>query len=221
MSSFDLPNGISLDDPRPIAAEAPYTFFMPHPLELAALRPGDMVQAMFRQDEGETTYGVERMWVEIEELIDGGVSGTLCNTPYDMPLIKLGDHVSLPLTHLITVKFSEKLPRPDLTGLPEQRQYWDRCFVDDCVLRGRSHVDYLYREEPYPLREGERDPDSGWRFRGTASAIAEDEAGGRKPHYIAVGKVLNADDRWLPLIDRELGTAFQWDETSESYIELD
>ena len=63
--------------------------------------------------------------------------------------------------------------------------------------------------------------DSGWRIRGTSEAIADDEQRGEGPMYIAIGKVLNADDRWLPLIDREHGTAFQWDADVQDYVELD
>lgn len=154
-------------------------------------------------------------------MAEGGVSGTLVNTPYDMPLIKQGDPVTAPLTHIITVKFSEDLPFPDLTGLPPQHEYWDRCFVDDCVLQDRSQVDYIYREEPVMTREGDKDPDSGWRLRGTEQAVAEDKAQGNEPHYIALGKVLNIDDSWLHLIDRETGTAFQWDAQAQAFIELD
>lgn len=221
MAQIILPPGIVLDDPRPIAADAPYTYFLPHRLELAALRPGDAVQAVFRQEQGETTYGAERMWVTVERLVEGGVSGTLANVPYDLPLIRHGDPVTLPLSHVITVKFSDDMPWPDLTGLPPQRGYWDRCFVDDCVLRGRSRVDYLYREEPDMTREGDTDPDSGWRIRGTEEAVEEDRANEARPHYVALGAVLNKDDRWLHLIDREHPCAFQWDETSGTYMELE
>jgi hypothetical protein len=63
MAANVVPAGITLDYPRSITEEAPYIFFLPHRLELATLRPGDLVQAVFRQTDGETTYGAERMWV--------------------------------------------------------------------------------------------------------------------------------------------------------------
>ena len=93
--------------------------------------------------------------------------------------------------------------------------------VDPCVVEGRSHADYLYREEPDMTRDGDQYPDSGWRIRGTDEAIAADERLGEKPMYIALGKVLNADDRWLHLIDREIGSAFLWDPERDDYIELE
>jgi hypothetical protein len=213
----ELPEGIALNDPRPIAAEAPYTFFLPLPVELAALEPGDMVQAIFRETSGDRQYGAERMWVEVEAVADGFVSGKLLNQPFDMPSLKLDDWMCIPLTHVITVKFQDGKPKLDMAG---PRSYWDRCFVDACVVEGRCHADYFYREEPDMTREGDKDPDSGWRIRGTEEAIAEDERLGEKAMYIALGKVLNQDDRWIHLIDSPVGSAFQWDAARGDYIAL-
>jgi hypothetical protein len=212
-----LPPGIALNDPRPIAAEAPYTFYLPLPDELDALEPGDMVQAIFRETSDDRQYGAERMWMEVDGLADGFVSGKLLNQPFDMPSLKLGDWLRIPLTHVITVKFQEGKPKLDMAG---PRSYWDRCFVDACVVEGRSHADYFYREVPDMTREGDKDPDSGWRIRGTDEAVAEDKQLGKDPMYIALGKVLNADDRWIHLIDSEVGRAFQWDGDKGDYIEL-
>lgn len=213
-----LPVGIALNDPRPIAAAAPYSFFLPLPQELAAIEPGDTVQAIFREIAGNRKYSAERMWMLVEAIDDGFVSGTLCNAPFDMPSIKAGDWLRIPLTHVITVNFQEGKPPLDITG---PRSYWDRCFVDACVVEGRCHVDYFYREQPDMTREGDKDPDSGWRIRGTHEAIAEDERLGEKPMYIALGKVLNRDDRWLHLIDSPIGSAFQWDSERGDYIALE
>jgi hypothetical protein len=212
-----LPEGIVLNDPRPIAAEAPYSFYLPLPQELAALEQGDMVQAIFREIAGGRKYDAERMWVEVEAVADGFVSGKLVNTPFDMPSLKLDDWMRIPLTHVITVKFQEGKPLLDMAG---PRSYWDRCFVDACVVEGRCHVDYFYREEPDMTKDGDKDPDSGWRIRGTDDAIAEDERLGEKPMYIALGKVLNQDDRWIHLIDSPVGSAFKWDADKGDYIAL-
>ncbi|MCR2833883.1 immunity protein Imm33 domain-containing protein [Parerythrobacter lacustris] len=214
---IELPAGIALDDPRLIAAAAPYTYDLPWPDEIAALAPGDGVQAIFREIGGGRKYSAERMWVTIEQIADGFVAGYLDNDPFDMPSIKHRDRVRIPLTHVISCTYVDGKERP---VVPERRRYWDRCFVDACVVEGRSHADYLYREEPDMTREGDENPDSGWRIRGTDETIAEDERLGEKPMYIALGKVLNSDDRWLHLIDREIGCAFQWDADRDKYIEL-
>ena len=47
MSRIELPEGVAIDDPRPIAASAPHTFFLPHPEELAAPSPGDGIKEFF------------------------------------------------------------------------------------------------------------------------------------------------------------------------------
>lgn len=215
---IELPEGIALNDPRPIAAEAPYTFDMPRPEELASLEPGDGAQAIFCETAGGREYGAERMWVLVERVEDGFVVGRLDNDPLDMPSIKCGDPVRIPLTHVILCTYVKDKPRPKV---PERRSYWDRCFVDACVVEGRSHADYFYREEPDMTQEGDKSPDSGWRIRGTYEAIAEDKQLGEEPMYIALGKVLNADDRWIHLIDSPIGSAFRWDAEIGDYIELE
>ncbi|MCZ8136693.1 MAG: DUF2185 domain-containing protein [Porphyrobacter sp.] len=215
---IELPEGIALNDPRPTAASAPYTYFMPFPEELAALGPGDGVKVTFHETAGGREYDGERMWVLVERIENGFVVGKLDNEPYDMPSIRLGDPVRIPLTHVIDCTFAAGKPAP---SVPQRREYWDRCFVDACVVEGRSHADYLYREEPDMTGADDKYPDSGWRIRGTNEAIAEDEELGEKPMYIALGKVLNADDRWLHLIDREIGCAFQWSAERDDYIELE
>ncbi|WP_394727574.1 DUF2185 domain-containing protein [Altererythrobacter sp. GH1-8] len=188
---------------------------MPHEAELAALKPGDGVKAIFRQTTGETKYDAERMWVLIERIEDGMVFGTLDSDPADMPLIEAGMPVAVPLTHVISTAFSKGNPRPET---PPRREYWDRCFVDTCVLEGRSHVDYLYREPPDMTREGDEFPDSGWRLRGLPELVEQDEELETPFQYIALGTVLNKDDRWLHLIDEEPGVAFQWDPETQDYI---
>ena len=219
MSRISLPDGIALDDPRPIAASAPYTYFLPHPDELAALKPGDGVKAVFRQLEGAHTYDAERMWVGVERIEDGWVHGSLDNEPVGMDKLTLGDPVVLPLTHVISTHFpNDENPRP---STPAVREYWDRCMVDICVLEGRSHVDYLYRQVPDMGQEGDKYPDSGWRFRGTDEAVEADSNKENPFEYIAIGKVLNADDRWLHLVDEEPGVAFQWDPDAQDYIRYD
>lgn len=217
MTISGLPPGIALNDPRPIAAKAPYTFELPHKVELSALQGGDAVKAIFRQTEGETKHSAERMWVQIERIEEGVVHGTLDNDPIDMPLIEAGMPVSIPLTHVISCAFHADNPRPDI---PDRRDYWDRCMVDTCVIEGRSHADYIYRETPDMTREGDEYEDSGWRIRGTDAAIAEDAANDILPQYVALGVVLNSDDRWLHLIDSDPGSAFSWDAEAQDYVAL-
>ena len=215
---IELPEGVALNDPRPIAASAPYTFELPHSDEITALEQGDGVKAIFREVADGRHYDAERMWVSVDRIENGFVIGKLDNEPYDMPSFKLGDPVRIPLTHVISCTYAEGKQAPQVH---ERRSYWDRCFVDACVVDGRSHVDYFYREEPDMTQEGDKYPDSGWRIRGRDEAVAEDDRLGEKPVYIALGKVLNQDDRWIHLIDSPIGSAFQWDAVRGDYIELE
>jgi hypothetical protein len=199
----------SLDDPRPIAASAPYTFYLPSQRLLDAVRPGDLVQAIFRPAPQNRDYGAERMWVTVVERKGGVVVGYLENQPFDMPQIAPGTSVTMPLAFAIDVQWADGHNGPVEPPAPE---YWERCMVDDCVAEGRSYVDYLYREEPDLTHDGDEFPDSGWRLRGTSAAIAADEKNALNPKYIAIGAVLNQDDRWIHLINEPAGTAFQWND---------
>lgn len=213
---MSLPDGISLRDPRPIAAENPYTFELPHPEHVAAAREGDLVKAIFVDRDG--GYDAERMWMRIEKRTADTFVGVLDNEPSDMVNLACGDPVTVPIDHVIGVYTGDGRELPEV----EQRKtYWDRCFVDACVADGRCQADYIYREEPDMTEDGDKYPDSGWRIRGTEEAITDDEAKGDKPHYIALGAVLNVDDRWVGLIDRDYPCAFQWDEAAQQYIELE
>ena len=91
-------------------------------------------------------------------------------------------------------------------------------------LRSGRIVSLRLEQLPAAQRDHAADPsgaeDSGWRIRGTNEAIAEDEGRGEPPVYVAIGAVLNADDRWLHLIDSATGTAFQWDSALQDYFEL-
>ncbi|MBS0483332.1 MAG: DUF2185 domain-containing protein [Proteobacteria bacterium] len=204
----------SLDDPRPIAASAPYTFCLPSQRLLDAVRPGDLVKAIFRPKPSNRNYDAERMWVTVAQLKGDQLIGELANQPFDMPQMKQGMSVTVPLNFVIDIDWAEGHVGPFEAP---SREYWDRCMVDDCVSEGRSRVDYLYREEPDLGCDEDRYPDSGWRIRGTDEAIAADEAADRKPVYIAIGAVLNQDDSWIHLIDEPIGSSFLWDDARGKY----
>jgi hypothetical protein len=204
----------TLYDPRPIQQESPYTFFLPHPDEIATIAPGDLVKTIFRPLPQNRQYAAERMWVEVTAVEAEGFAGTLVNEAFDMPQLPIGTQVFVPRTHVIDIVPGEGR---EPVSVPTPPSYWERCMVDDCVLRGASHVDYLYREEPDLQVEGDTYPDSGWRLRGTDQAIEADERAGKKPKYVALGAVLNQDDRWIHLIEEPAGCAFLWDDAMGCY----
>lgn len=201
-----------IEDPRPVAESAPYTFFMPSDTELAALAPGDLAQLVFRSLPPGRVWEAERMWVKIETISREWLTGRLVNSPSDMPQLRLNSFVELPRQHIISIYWNEdrKVAPPPSPG---RRSYWERCLVDRCVSDDGVPVHYLYREEPEPLEQGETYPDSGWRIRGDYRGLTDEEMDAREIEYVALGRVLNADDSWIHLIDAPIGSAFirDWD----------
>jgi hypothetical protein len=207
----------SLDDPQLIAANAPYTFFLPPPTWLTALQPGDWVQAIFRPIPQDRKFDAERMWVRIERVLPNGITGILDTDPSDMPQLAVGAELFVPLDYVIDVQFADgHQPPPPIL----RKEYWGRCMVDQCVTDGRSPVDYFYREVGDLGAASDRYPDSGWRLRGSESAIEEDEERGLPPQYIAIGVVLNADDSWLHLIDEPVGAGFRRSDETDTFVRV-
>jgi hypothetical protein len=197
-----------VDDPRSVAESAPYTFFLPSENELLAIEPGDIAKVTFRGVPPSDEWDAERMWVVVTGAHGDRLVGKLDNHPSDLPQLTLGDTVEFKRSDVIDILWSKErvhTPPPP----PPRREFWDRCMVDDCVLRGRSEVDYLYREAPDMALPDDKYPDSGWRIRGNEQSIDQDEANGLAPHYVALGNVLNQDDTWLDLIDYPAGSAFR------------
>ena len=200
-----------IDDPRPIAAEAPYTYFLPSENELLALGPGDLAKIVFRSLPPGREWGAERMWVLITMVEGDLLTGTLDNTPSDMPQLRAGDTVRFKRSDVISLLWSEERTVPP-PPTPERRDYWERCFVERCVVDDGEGVYYLYREEPDPDDPEDTYPDSGWRIRGDFRGLDDEAIEARPIYYLALGAVLNHDDSWLHLIDAPVGSAFIRDE---------
>ena len=196
-----------LVDPRPIAAEAPYTFFLPTQAELDALAEGDLVKLIFEPLSPGPKWSAERMWVIVTGTGGASLTGKLDNQPHEVD-VELGDIVRFERHHAIAVDFGER--EVDLP-VRRRRGYWSRCFVDGCVLDGSEPVECLYRIEPEARQKGDEYPDSGWRIRGRQGAASDDEMAERDAAYVALGAVLNRDDSWLELIDAPVGSAYMRD----------
>lgn len=209
--------GYTLPDPRVMAAESPYTFFLPSPAELAAVRQGDTVKVVFEYSHQTEKWAAERMWVIVDAAEDDVLHGTLDNTPSEptSPL-KSGDHVTFRRHHVLAICWASSHRDAPPSS---HREYWERCLVDDCVLYGNEPVEYLYREMPDMKQDGDKYPDSGWRIRGRRGAATDAEMDDRKSSYVAPGAVLNRDDSWIDWIDAPIGTALMRDIETDGYVE--
>ncbi len=205
-----------LDDPRPRAEEAPYTFFLPPPEKVQALAPRDLVKLIFVGG-GEHAYDAERMWVEVKSTENGVFIGTLDNEPSDMPQLKIGDEVRFEAFHIIDVEFSD-LEKGGKASAVQRREYWDRCLVDQCVLDGEKRVEFIYREKPDMGSDDDKFPDSGWRIRGDRRGCTDEEMDSREAAYVALGAVLNLDDSWLHLIDENWPCRFMRNWATGEYV---
>jgi hypothetical protein len=212
--------GYSILDPRPIAEEAPYTFFLPAPEEKAQVGIGDLVQIMFAWEGPILEYGVERMWVTIISQNKELVRGTLESTPYEPDRLKTGEVIEFRRDDIIGIVWAAPEAAPSPSHSREVREYWERCLVDASVLEEGVPVEYVYREEPDMTLDGDKYPDSGWRIRARVDPDAPEEPE-PTPRYTAIGAVLNADDSWLPLIDSPVGCAFMRDFATGKYVPVE
>ncbi|MEP3892211.1 MAG: DUF2185 domain-containing protein [Hellea sp.] len=196
-----------IDDPRPIKADSPYTFFLPSADKLDALEVGDGVKIIIRSIPAGIDYGAERMWINITSIAGENITGSLDNRPFDIPQLKPADIIQFKRFHIIDYQWKNK-EKEQQFPVVKSIQQWGRCLVDSCVLERGIPVGYLYKEEPDMDKEGDKYPDSGWRIRGDTEIMTDEENENTQATYIALGKVLNVDDSWIHLIDEPIGSRF-------------
>ena len=196
-----------IEDPRPIKADAPYTFFLPSNDRLNALEVGDSVKIVIQSIPAGLDYDAERMWLEIVSIDGDNIKGSLDNEPFDMPQLKPKDIVKFKRWHVIDYQWQNSEKENQFEQQPTMQRL-ERCLVDNCVLNRKVPVDYLYREEPDMGNDDDKYPDSGWRIRGDVQLMTDNEYENDDAAYIALGKVLNEDDSWIHLIDEPVGSRF-------------
>lgn len=213
-----MPDLYEVIDPRPVAALAKYTFFLPSAARIDAIAGGDLVQVTVRAIPNSMKWDAERLWVRVHSVEPDWLEGPLESQPDDMPLVSKGMTIRLPRTHVINVVFEDP-DKEEAILADQQREFWERCWVDQAVLDGELPVGFIYREEPEPIQDGERFADSGWRIRGDMRGASAAQLAERKIAYVALGAVLNKDDSWVHLIDEPTGASYDKDFDKSVFVQ--
>ncbi len=88
------------------------------------------------------------------------------------------------------------------------------CFATDVIMVDGEPVGYMYREE------ADFEEDSGWRFlAGIESQNYLDDA--NNTGIYDINEVANYDPNIIPMLDSPIGSAFEWDEETESFVAVD
>jgi hypothetical protein len=209
-----LRGAFSLRDPRPIALEAPYTFFLPKKPELNALSKGDFVKICFCDLPQSEVGGAERMWVEITHRDGDKFVGTLESSPVELTQILPGDRIRFCAFHIYDVDSQDCVEFSDIDS--DEDRFFELCLVDKLILDGKRPVSFIYREAPMPPNERRKARDSGWRIR--CDFLEGDE---EAVEFVALGVVLNKDDSWLHLIGEPTGSAFIREHGTSDYRKTD
>lgn len=198
-----------LQDVTQIAADAPYTFYLPSHKTKSKLTGGNLVKLMFNCDvENENGWNAERMWVEIIQRKGNDFIGRLDNIPFYIPDLKLGDEICFQALHIMQTDVEEV--EEDIV-----EKYLPRCYVTSSVLRDKNPVRQLYRESP---AEDEKNF-SGWTLY---SGLEDDDylEDGDNWHYVSLGAVLNIDDGFINLLDSPVDSEFAWDDNLNQFIAI-
>lgn len=183
-----------------------------------AVAAGDIVKIIIQSVPPSRKYDSERMWVIVTERQGDQIVGDLDNIPFDIPQLEAGDPISFSISDIIDIDWDDNaLKERGLTREPK-RSYWERCMVDSVVVNAGVPVDYIYRETPDLAGDNDQYADSGWRIRGNTKTMTPEQIEAEEAQYIALGKVLNANDSWLHLIDSPVGSRFIKDEVTGKFV---
>ena len=197
---------IEIEDPRPIAAENPYTFFLPSKEELDAITEGTTVKLIIRSVPPSRTFEAERMWVIVDKRDDDNFTGKLDNIPFDIPQLRLHDELHFQKHHIISVLWEDEETAKQFDDGNDK--WFARCLVDDCIIYENAEIGFLYREVPETLENCDF-PDTGWRIRAQQTGMTNEEIDNLSASFIAIGKILNQDESILELLEEPVGSFFK------------
>ncbi|EBA09788.1 hypothetical protein [Sagittula stellata] len=189
-------------DPRPLKAEAPYTYFIPSTAELARLEPGDVVMLEFVAPNPDD-YAGQRLPVQVDTQTDDHWFGILMSAPHNLAGLEAGSLVEFRPWHIVAVPET----RADANAHEEEARFLACALVDGRILSGAASVGALERRQPSP-ETGQTSPyariygETGWVFYPAGLPRMADQA----MDYVPIGLVLNIDDTMLPLLRKPTGT---------------
>jgi hypothetical protein len=100
-------DGWALDDGEVAHAESPESYWIPARADRTSLQPGALVKVRFYirapSETGDLVDHGERMWVLIQERIDGWYRGELDNDPYCTKTIRAGLQLWFQPRHIIDI----------------------------------------------------------------------------------------------------------------------
>lgn len=198
-----------LEDAAALATQAKYTFYRPSQASLQALSVGQQAKLIFAfESDNADLPEEERLWVEITARDGANLSGRLLDEPFYIEDLKQGDTIRFETRHIIATD------QPDPEGNPLAK-YAHRCLVSRSVLEGDKAVGYLFRVDS--LGEFKKGiVDSGWRILSgdeTQDFLEQPDSSA----FVALGVLLNRDERLLPLLDAPVGSAFEWNEAQQRF----
>lgn len=195
--------GYAIEDPRPVRAENPYSFYLPCRARLEALATDDHVKAIFTPLQGDGDGGSERMWLQIVGTDGDTLRCTLQNQPFGIEALNHGDAVEIRRHHVIDIETQRADDPPETNG---NDQYFERCLVDERIIAG-TPIHRIVRDEPEPADYHGKDRFgwTGWRFE--AEGYAPDTATGT----YALVVPMRRESGYADMLDAPAGTVIERD----------
>lgn len=195
-----------LTDARNCARGTPYTSWAPSKDAIAMLQPGNCVRLVFARyghsdDEAET----ERMWVVVDSRDGDRFAGRVDSKPCQINTLSLGSHVEFHARHIIDIDFDDPVPDP-------LAKWFTSCIVTRSILYGGKKVSFLFRQTPDHT-------DSGWRLTAGEDLNVINDT--ENICAVALGTVLNRDDRILHLLDHAAPAAFVWSAENARFVAVE
>ena len=191
--------GYVIEDPRPIRAENPFSFYVPCQARLDAIAADDFVKAIFSH--ADRSGPSERMWLRVEAAEGDVLRGRLMNRSSTGLPVEHGATVEIRRHHVIVIE-TERADDPEETN--DNDRFFARCHVDPRFDKG-APLHRMVRDEPEPADYHGKGgfPWSGWRFE------SADYAKGDELETYALVVPLRREAGYENLLDAPMGSVVE------------